>query len=936
MGFLLNSSLYIDDTLLRQYLLGKVDPIQSHGSAEMIEGGTIIARKLNVKIPDLDTQSLVNTIINKININNIDVISSIMSLDRFHIIAIAYLIYEGRLSEENFYKILNSNNDNNRTEILLSLLTEKNNDKIDIFGPLLNTVKKMTGYQNPGEMNSIGVVKDDVIKKLHEQTLKALSVNINYGNYFYKLNDSVLSYCGNWELKTLEVNDHPSIFGEDTINIRFPDDADGKVRSCKKYHITLSNKKEEDIKLTNDMPGSKAMFQRSDSLHDRVPKVSGFEDFWVTWGEAILSLGTIFNGETMGYTKVFNLWIKDTVRLESLVVMDMYGSLRSYPYLTSDYPLDKYAEDYKLGYSFADWWFNDKISDRFKKSHLKLRTDRVIADATAISLMNNITEKYENRLVDATYTKSDYNEIVKRSAIPHIRAGIGSYYELDEDSLYYTDSKILKFKKDISIYSDSTGSSEIGTFNIYRRLIDPLYDRGSLKHEDYYDELFRLQPPEDSNYTIGYDYYTYVDGFNTFEDNNRRYKRDKGFLGFKILADHNLSNSYSDGYLLEYRPNFSIDGRVIVDADNIVTKADPAVESKENFIIEWETFRFTDYLNDFIGDSVDDAMVKIKNTEYMINLLSDFTNTNVEMTINKETEETSELVINHLEKVPQKENYIMENYYFINNLFSNSEKSISNVYGDLLDFNILIDEGKNIINFGTMDINSSILKILNTVFSQDEKIVRYVSVDDITNPEDNNIVKILRDVYDALLAYDISTNNSSLYDATVQYYALRILLNYLKKYLLDSSKDENSFAETTMVVSDLDLEIYRIIFYIRHFMIEGPSVYQDIQKSECAEKLVNDPTGTNVAIDSMYNQVKNYGDINSAFTYALFSNNVTSVDSFAASGDEMTDTDIERILHVIFGGGFKGLIELENSLGINRLAKITELKTSFSELSENI
>ena len=798
MSFRLNG-VYMSDSLLRSYLLGRANPSEvikyTQGNGDGASSPLI--RKLNVVIPEVYPDTFVKKFMDRVNENNIDQLSSVLLLNKSHLLALMYLSYDNRLSNDTLSQVLNSNNDRNRTEILLSLLDEKETERIDIFGPLITLLNSLPRVNNYGEPSTLGKKPNDIIQELtnsrKEIELKPGLSTINFGNYFYKLDSNIpFKYCGKWGINKYAYNTSDS---------------------------TLTFTPIDSMNLSRSSPGSLAVFQQTGSLASRVPRISGWDSFWESWGKALL-----FGG---GYATVVAMWRAD---LLANIVFNV--------------PIDKYFEEYKLGVSIGEWWYDEKIQSKFDKYKFELRYDRIIADAFSISLIDYVSDRYKKRSEFVDVTKPNYEEIVMRSAVPHVRAAIGNVAK----SFEYGDNNIWTGHE----YSEN--ESEKGTYNVYTKILNEVNSDNTVVNRSTYTAYNDLIENDSSGYKYG------------------------------DLISNSNSKNVEFGYKGDTTPELKL------------------TQSSLN-------------------------NVEAKNLATVLNIFSSVTNRVFSTTNDSGNKLKQEIFFDS--------DIFLDNYNFMTRLIgshrSSGKSDIIKDYGDLIDFDILLISSF-IENFGTVDFGNTILKIIKKFSSNinitDDATSRFINLADLDNNNAKtmiqNYLKIFSGVTKENKSYIIDTNSSNI-DIIKEYFAIRVITNYLS-YLADDEKDVDALKESVMSITALDEEIYHLLYIIRHCIIDAKTIRNELLSNSIVTSLKEDPTGTNASIRSLYKNITSILLRNSSFMYGLYTNNQSSPDSFGATEG---DSKFLRILSMIFLGEV-GTLTID--AGRNRLQKITDLETTYRDL----
>ena len=209
MGFYLNNE-YISDSYLRYKLLNNNKNPESNiiiPNNNIVSIQTAITpedkdllNKLNAEILETNNEELINRLFDMFSQSNFDMYSALSSLTRSHLLAILYLLYEGRITERGIKDIICSSNHHTRTEILLSYLKpEEVTEFVDLFKPLRTVMQKMVNFKNPRDLES-PEEKREKFSDITNHTLKKSELKFVFGNYFYadKGLNSPFSYCPIW------------------------------------------------------------------------------------------------------------------------------------------------------------------------------------------------------------------------------------------------------------------------------------------------------------------------------------------------------------------------------------------------------------------------------------------------------------------------------------------------------------------------------------------------------------------------------------------------------------------------------------------------------------------------------------------------------------------------------------------------------------------
>lgn len=337
MAFYLNGN-YISDSYLRYNLLhnNKAPEITDEINGNVIDGEINIltddvkklAEKLGLDFTEITTDTLLNRLVDIINLKNINAYSTLTNITKTHLITILYLLYEGRITEKEIMQIFSSTNYKNRTELLLSLLYEDNSKNIDFFLPLKNYTSKMTNYSNPYEFESknFGKIlkKENLINNLSTYKFNGITQYIKYGNYFYAPKDeknSILYHC--------------SLIKDKHSNIFMPDE---------KYKFLLSGNKFDNRIFESDDLSTKT-FNNSHPLS------------WLNNGIQTVVIEDYFRKQNkiMMYTNK---------RKNSLIFKNNYYNVKTInpEYL---YSLDAYTKEIKMAYDLLLFVNNELEKDYY-------------------------------------------------------------------------------------------------------------------------------------------------------------------------------------------------------------------------------------------------------------------------------------------------------------------------------------------------------------------------------------------------------------------------------------------------------------------------------------------------------------------------------------------------------------------------------------------
>lgn len=232
MGFTLNDN-YINDSYLRSQLLNNqgfsnvFEEFNNNGLDDDYTGMTDekedLFFKLNVYKRKLSMDDLLNFLDDLITNENIDLYSSLISMNSTHLLSVLYLLYEGRIVEEDIEKILSSSTFKGRTELILSYLNQSYEDNyIDIFLPLKDAIRDKMHFKNPTEKSYYEI--KNIRKELKNKILNLKTQSLSYGNFFYadKSVDSPLYNCSYSDdsINYLNENLYSEILSMNIFNIK--------------------------------------------------------------------------------------------------------------------------------------------------------------------------------------------------------------------------------------------------------------------------------------------------------------------------------------------------------------------------------------------------------------------------------------------------------------------------------------------------------------------------------------------------------------------------------------------------------------------------------------------------------------------------------------------------------------------------------------------
>lgn len=135
-------------------------------------------------------------------------------------------------------------------------------------------------------------------------------------------------------------------------------------------------------------------------------------------------------------------------------------------------------------------------------------------------------------------------------------------------------------------------------------------------------------------------------------------------------------------------------------------------------------------------------------------------------------------------------------------------KTLFDVIPELLKFDILIDDEKHIVNFGTTPVVKIVLKLI-------EKIKEKLNIKEITDSDIQKITDLLSGKESIKLYNDI---NDEL-NLDTSKFLLPFIFEISREYFSEKSELTRDFFFQNYKVSDILFEYYRELFLIRHSMI---------------------------------------------------------------------------------------------------------------------
>lgn len=171
----------IDASFLRNILINNNETIlYSEGESDYYSN--LSARKYNV-------DDIIDYFSNNINIENIDIINSILNLNFSHILAIFFLkvMLVGEIDDEKINEIILEDNYENRTSLILEELNKIIDEDSLLSGRLISQIKEISNFHNSLEIASLknSKTKEKVIEYQKTKDLKLDTLKFNFDSYYY-------------------------------------------------------------------------------------------------------------------------------------------------------------------------------------------------------------------------------------------------------------------------------------------------------------------------------------------------------------------------------------------------------------------------------------------------------------------------------------------------------------------------------------------------------------------------------------------------------------------------------------------------------------------------------------------------------------------------------------------------------------------------------
>lgn len=226
MAFYLEGT-YIDDAYLRKKILDN-DQVSIEKNNSSYKKNEKIFKKIGIEIEDVKYEDLLSILERQFSDDELDEYSALLNLNKTHIIAILYLLHEGRIGIKEVKEILHSTSYRTRGEALVEYLVENEDSDIDIFKALKVECGKMSNYTNPSEISNekLSSLKDDLEKiKLNDN-----EVRLPYGAIYYmkKNNDTIgekvnIQQPGSLSnvIGELKLDAAKNLFGADSFNATY-------------------------------------------------------------------------------------------------------------------------------------------------------------------------------------------------------------------------------------------------------------------------------------------------------------------------------------------------------------------------------------------------------------------------------------------------------------------------------------------------------------------------------------------------------------------------------------------------------------------------------------------------------------------------------------------------------------------------------------------
>lgn len=184
-----NSREFISSSYLKNQLLGYNSSDDENILLESESEKTIL-QKLNITPIVKSSKDLVNSILINIGSSSNYLNHAVLSMERIHILALAYLLEDGLITNSEFLSILKSDSIFTRSDLILKFLSRSNDDKIDVITPLVYHIKTHTNrienQDTPEDINlgnlNANLRNIDLLYILYSGVTKKLDVLMNDGS----------------------------------------------------------------------------------------------------------------------------------------------------------------------------------------------------------------------------------------------------------------------------------------------------------------------------------------------------------------------------------------------------------------------------------------------------------------------------------------------------------------------------------------------------------------------------------------------------------------------------------------------------------------------------------------------------------------------------------------------------------------------------------
>lgn len=208
-----STPIYITNNYLKQKLIDGTSlsvissEVTSNSYSENINISKHFFERIGVEIPTLSAEKCADIIIDRVSYSNIDDLCAVITLDRVHIIALAYLLYKDAISTSDVLKVIRADSIYTRSSLILQYLAA-DDQPIDIFAGLRKSMIRYSQKQYATEYHDAVELSDNLNASKQLEIPFAETVN----QQFFKSNRVGFSDDGLWNNVDLWGTPNPGHF----------------------------------------------------------------------------------------------------------------------------------------------------------------------------------------------------------------------------------------------------------------------------------------------------------------------------------------------------------------------------------------------------------------------------------------------------------------------------------------------------------------------------------------------------------------------------------------------------------------------------------------------------------------------------------------------------------------------------------------------------